>query len=393
MKILHTSDWHIGASLNQEKRYDEFEKVLNHLVQTLREKEIQTIIIAGDVFDSSLPTNRAAELYYSFLANAKTAGVKNIIITAGNHDSASFLEAPGHILQYLNVFISGQVDPENPDPCIIPLYEEKQKLSAVVCSVPYLREKDIRRLTSGEDIDAQETKRLEGIKKYYSDICARAKQLYPNAPLIVTGHFYADETNYYDAPDAVPVNTLGIDVDYFALGHLHSYQKVPGKLNAYYSGSLVQMRCNEKMENKKMLLLDTCDLQKEPEIIELPVFQKLEKISGSMEEIHNRLDELILSGEDVWIDVLNTGNFEANLQPLLASKCAGTTVKLISCDNSKINPALSQYRRNSVKLEEVTPKKIFERLLEGIAEEKRPELLGAFNEAVRSLEEDDANAE
>ena len=92
MKILHTSDWHLGAVFDSQKRYEEFDKVLEFLLKVIREEHIEAVIIAGDVFDSNLPSNRATEQYYDFLVASRDAGVKNVIVTAGNHDSASFLE-------------------------------------------------------------------------------------------------------------------------------------------------------------------------------------------------------------------------------------------------------------------------------------------------------------
>ena len=113
MKILHTSDWHLGASVGQEKRYDEFEKILSALTDIIKSEKVEAIIVAGDVFDSGLPSNRAMEMYYSFLAElSKNPDVKSIIITAGNHDSASFLEAPKALLKAFKIHIVGKVDPE-----------------------------------------------------------------------------------------------------------------------------------------------------------------------------------------------------------------------------------------------------------------------------------------
>ena len=89
MKILHTSDWHLGAVFDSRKRYDEFDKVLEFILKVIREEHIEAVIIAGDVFDSNLPSNRATEQYYNFLVSARDAGVKNLIVTAGNHDSAT----------------------------------------------------------------------------------------------------------------------------------------------------------------------------------------------------------------------------------------------------------------------------------------------------------------
>ena len=90
MKILHTADWHLGVALKAEKCFDEFDALLDHICEIIKDENIEAVIIAGDVFDSHLPSNRAAEQYYRFLLQAGKAGARDIIVTGGNHDSASY---------------------------------------------------------------------------------------------------------------------------------------------------------------------------------------------------------------------------------------------------------------------------------------------------------------
>ena len=99
MKILHTADLHLGCSLAAEKRFDEFDALLAHLCAVIKSENIEAVIIAGDVFDTHIPPNRAAEQYYRFLIEAGRAGAREIIITGGNHDSSAYLEAPKEVLK------------------------------------------------------------------------------------------------------------------------------------------------------------------------------------------------------------------------------------------------------------------------------------------------------
>ena len=394
MKILHTSDWHLGAMFHSQKRNEEFDKVLEWLLDIIKKENIEAIIIAGDIFDSNLPSNRATEQYYSFLAGARLAGVRSLIVTAGNHDSASFLEAPGEILKHLNVYVTGRISPLEPESVIIPLENSEGATAAVVCAVPYLRESDIRKAGSGEDIEVQENKRLEGILAYYQAVCARAEKLYPQIPVIVTGHFFADEANYYNSLQAVPVGKLPENISYLALGHLHAFQQIKSRINAWYSGSLLQMNFKEQPEVKKVLILDTDNLKEAPQAIQVPSFQRIETVSGSLKELKKKIKELQESGESVWLHAVNTGDFYAKLQSDLAELCSVGEVKLITCENSQANPALGQLQhRASEKLVEMTPRTVFERLLKDMTDEHRLELIGAFDEACRRLEEDDVNAE
>jgi exonuclease SbcD len=107
MKILHTSDWHIGRTLYGRKRYEEFEAFLTWLAETIQQNEIYALLVAGDVFDTSAPSNRAQELYYRFLCRVAASSCRHIVVVAGNHDSPSFLNAPNELLKALDVHVVG----------------------------------------------------------------------------------------------------------------------------------------------------------------------------------------------------------------------------------------------------------------------------------------------
>ena len=94
MKVLHTSDWHLGNVLHGRKRYDEYEQFLDWLVGCIRDEQIDVLLIAGDIFDTTAPSNRAQELYYHFLNRVAEIHGLQVVVTGGNHDSPSLLNAP-----------------------------------------------------------------------------------------------------------------------------------------------------------------------------------------------------------------------------------------------------------------------------------------------------------
>lgn len=110
MRLLHTSDWHLGKKLADRPRKEVFVQFLNWLLKVLKEEKIDLLLIAGDVFDGTMPSHEAQELYYEFLARAVKTGCRNIVVIAGNHDSASFLEAPEHLLKFLNIYVVGEAE-------------------------------------------------------------------------------------------------------------------------------------------------------------------------------------------------------------------------------------------------------------------------------------------
>ena len=107
MRILHTSDWHIGRTLYGRERYGEFDAFLDWLAVRAEEENIDVLLVAGDVFDNSTPGNHAQELYYRFLCRMAVSSNRHVVVTAGNHDSPSFLNAPRELLKCLNVHVVG----------------------------------------------------------------------------------------------------------------------------------------------------------------------------------------------------------------------------------------------------------------------------------------------
>ena len=107
MRVLHTSDWHIGRTLYGRQRYEEFEAFLDWLAVLVEEENIDVLLVAGDVFDNSTPGNHTQELYYRFLCRVAASSNRHVVVTAGNHDSPSFLNAPRELLKFLNVHVVG----------------------------------------------------------------------------------------------------------------------------------------------------------------------------------------------------------------------------------------------------------------------------------------------
>ena len=109
LTVLHTSDWHLGRRLYGKPRYTEFRAFLAWLLQAIREQAVDVLVVAGDVFDTTAPSNQAQNLYYDFLSQVCQTCCRHVIIVAGNHDSPSFLEAPKQLLKSFNIHIIGSM--------------------------------------------------------------------------------------------------------------------------------------------------------------------------------------------------------------------------------------------------------------------------------------------
>lgn len=272
LTLLHTSDWHLGRRLYGKPRYDEFKQFLDWQLQTLHEQKVDVLLIAGDIFDTTAPSNQAQNLYYDFLSQVCHTDCRHVIIVAGNHDSASFLEAPKQLLKAFNIHIIGSMT-DTPTDEVITLLDKSGQPELIVMAVPYLRDRDVRTVGHGERLDDKERKLAQGIKAHYAQIAdiAMAQQAQLQAkykrsiPIVATGHLFTvgGQTMEGDGVRDLYVGSLGSigaeifhpHIDYVALGHLHIPQAVGGQPHIRYAGSPIAMGFGESRQQKQVHLL------------------------------------------------------------------------------------------------------------------------------------------
>lgn len=272
LTLLHTSDWHLGRRLYGKPRYDEFKQFLDWQLQTLREQKVDVLLIAGDIFDTTAPSNQAQNLYYDFLSQVCHTDCRHVIIVAGNHDSASFLEAPKQLLKAFNIHIIGSMS-DTPTDEVITLSDKAGQAELIVMAVPYLRDRDVRTVGHGERLDDKERKLAQGIKAHYAQIAdiaiaqqAQLKAKYKRSiPIVATGHLFTvgGQTMEGDGVRDLYVGSLGSigaeifhpQIDYVALGHLHIPQAVGGQPHIRYAGSPIAMGFGESRQQKQVHLL------------------------------------------------------------------------------------------------------------------------------------------
>lgn len=418
MKILHTSDWHLGRSLYGRKRYAEFTLFLDWLYQTIEKESIDILLICGDIFDTSTPSNKAQELYYQFLSKISLSACKHIIIIAGNHDSPSFLEAPKNLLRALNIHVVGMTDTSSLEKEIIVL-KENNIPQAIICAVPYLRDKDIRIAEIGENIDQKNTKLIVSIQNHYAEITQIAEQKQTEiqetteikVPIIATGHLFAAGSItmsddgvrdlYVGSLIHIGADTFPNSLDYVALGHIHIAQCIGKNEYIRYSGSPIPMGFGERSHHKRVLLLDINNTEKntcEKHITEIivPCFQSLIRISGTLQEIKNQIEALKDTDNDAWLEIEYTGNeIVGNLREIFEEIILSTKIEILRIRNARITEQVLHATDAGEDLNDLNTSEVFQRCLDTfqVPTEERDLLNASYNEILQILHEKDTNAE
>ncbi|MDD4836460.1 MAG: exonuclease SbcCD subunit D C-terminal domain-containing protein [Dethiosulfovibrio sp.] len=408
IRLLHTSDWHLGRALYGKKRYDEFEAFTDWLATTVQEKGVHVLVVAGDVFDTTTPSNRSQELYYRFLCQVAGSTCRHVVVIGGNHDSPSFLDAPRELLKALEVHVVGKAA-ESPKDEVLVLKAEDGTPEMIVCAVPYLRDRDIRQVDPGETVQDKELKMAEGIKAHYQAVASQARSIREDLgidiPIVGTGHlFTAGGTtvegdgvrDLYEGSLAYVNSAIFLDsFDYTALGHLHVPQKVDGSEVVRYSGSPIPMGFGEAGQIKSLCLVDFNGKDPSVQLVDVPVFQRLERIKGDLEGILKRIYELSLSGSKIWLEIVYDGDeVIGDLRDRLENALSDDMEILRLKDSRVFRQALGmEFEGES--LEDLGEDDVFRRLLcaREVPEDQWQELTETYGEIVSSLFEQDLKAE
>lgn len=259
MKILTTSDWHIGNMFHGIDRQAEHSHFLEWLKTTIVEQQPDALLVAGDVFDNGNPSAAAQSLYYSFLADVThECPWLKIVVTAGNHDSAHRLEAPRALLMRQRVEVRGTVHRKwltddasedghwviDYDDLMIPLTSRDNEQQVLILAVPYLRS-DIM-------VDGSYSK---GVGLFFSELLSMARNRYPTMPIVMMAHMYASgadiakygsERIVVGGLEQVELADWQVRPDYLTCGHIHKRQHIWGTQWARYTGSVLPMSFAER---------------------------------------------------------------------------------------------------------------------------------------------------
>lgn len=289
MRLLHTSDWHLGHTLHDVPRDFEHEAFLGWLLETIGEQRVDALLVAGDIFDTANPSARAQAQYYRFLTEARRRyPALQVVVIGGNHDSADRLDAPTPLLDQLGIHVVGGLPRKadrqlDLDRLLVPLRGADGEVQAWVAAVPFLRPADLPPIPDTED------PLVEGVRAVYREVFEGARRRRtPGQAILGMGHLYMTGTALSELSErrilggnqhALPHDLFPEDVAYVALGHLHRPQAV-GRSEVRYSGSPIPLSlaeidyphqvCLVELEGEELRSVEALRVPRSVEMLRIP---------------------------------------------------------------------------------------------------------------------------
>jgi exonuclease SbcD len=416
MKILHTSDWHLGQSFFTKSRKNEHAAFLKWLLQQVEAHQIDAIIVAGDVFDTGTPPSYARELYHAFIGELQ--GMQcTLVVLGGNHDSVSVLNESKALLKHLNSHVIASTYGDLSEQ-VITLNDRNGQPSAVLCAVPFIRPRDVLVSEAGQSGTDKRQALGDAIKQHYGALYNEALSLRASIeekqgeegsknsaaiPIIATGHLTALGVSQSESVRDIYIGTLeGFDAkgfppaDYIALGHIHRPQKVAKTEHIRYSGSPIPLSFDELNTQKQVVLITFESESTTPTISTLPVprFQAMEVIKGDLKAIETAInksdaitlasqtddavsevdkalsefnkplsatDNAISSKDPVWLCIeVETEDYLTDLQQRIQGLLEGKNAEILQLKRKRKRKVNSLTEKQNVQLSELSVNDVFE---------------------------------
>lgn len=321
MRILHTSDWHLGQHFMGKSRQAEHQALIDWLLTQTEQHAVDAVLIAGDIFDTGSPPSYARELYSHLVVKLHHAGVA-LLLLGGNHDSVATLGESRSVLACLGTTVVADLGEPADHIVVLPERGSDGQAGCIVCAVPFIRPRDVLQSQAGQSAQDKQQSMQAAIQAYYQSVyeAGRARQaqlqlaLGRRVPLIATGHLTTVGASSNESVREIYVGSLEAfptaafpPVDYIALGHIHKPQKVGGLAHIRYSGSPIPLGFDEARQQKEVLLVDL-DATGLAGIKPLPVpqFQPLISVMGSLSALAGAITAAAAQGSTdapVWLEV------------------------------------------------------------------------------------------
>lgn len=408
MRIIHTSDWHLGQHFFTKSRATEHQAFLRWLIEQIKENQVDVLIVAGDIFDTGSPPSYARELYNRFVVELQPTNCQ-LVVLGGNHDSVSTLNESRGLLSYLNTTVISCAS-SNLDQQVIILKDRQNQPAALLCAIPFLRPRDLVTSQAGESGGQKQLALQEAIAAHYQALYQRAVELRTELdlplPIIATGHLTTVGVTTSDSVRDIYIGTLDAfpaqafpPADYIALGHIHRAQQVAKTEHIRYSGSPIALSFDELSKEKSVYLVEfTQQTLASVTPIFIPQFQPMQLIKGDLAQIEQQLTKFSdHQGLPVWLDIeVATQDYLTDIQRRIQALAAELPVEVVLLRRSKEQRNNSIERQEKETLNELSVTDVFERRLvleADLAEPRQERMRQMFNQVVEDITQGKDGAE
>ena len=376
MRIIHTSDWHLGQYFFTKSRAAEHQAFLSWLTGQVEQYQVDAIIVAGDIFDTTSPPSYARELYNQFIVRLQKTGCQ-LVILGGNHDSVATLNESRELLSYLNTQVIASVL-EQPQQQVIVLNNRQGDAAAILCAIPFIRTRDVVTSQAGQSSSEKHLALQQAIADHYQQIYQLAlnkRQEYAQPiPIIATGHLTTVGASTTDSVRDIYIGTLDAfpaqafpPADYIALGHIHRPQIVAKSEHIRYSGSPIALSFDEAGQEKSVVLVEFHQANLESiTLLTVPEFQPMRLIKGDIAQIEAELAAFsdYSAERPIWLDIeVISQHYLNDVQRHIQQLVEPLPVEVVLLRRSKDLTRQSIQRQARETLSELTVNEVFERRL------------------------------
>jgi exonuclease SbcD len=401
LRILHSSDWHLGQHFMGKTRQAEHQAFCAWLLEQVRTHQVDVLLIAGDVFDTGAPPSYAREQYYRLVVELRDAGCA-LVVLGGNHDSPAMLGESRSLLAQLGTQVVPGVGLDLAEQVLL-LNDRAGQPGAILCAIPFIRPRDVLASQAGQSAQDKQQSLQQAIAEHYQALyelaLGKREALGQALPIIATGHLTtvgasASESVreiYVGSLEAFPTSAFP-PADYIALGHIHRPQKVGGLEHIRYSGSPIALSFDEARQQKEVLLLEFAEsaLQSITPLA-VPVFQPMASLRGSLKELADAIAGIASQGtpeRPVWLEVqVSSDDYLSDLQSRINTLCEGHPVEVLRIRRERGNAAAGLASEARETLDELSVEDVFARRLqqETFEEEDARRLQGLYRQVLEAL--------
>lgn len=400
MRIIHTSDWHLGQHFYGKSRANEHQQFLDWLIEQSQQQQIDAIIVAGDIFDTGTPPSYAREMYFDFIAKLNKTNCQ-LVVLAGNHDSVAMLSESKQLLQQLSTRVISAAS-DNISEQVFVLNSLKTGQQAVVCAIPFIRPRDIVKSYAGQSAKEKQQSLQQAIAEHYQHLFEHAQCLSKpesdeksRLPIIATGHLTTVGASTSESVRDIYIGTLEAfpasefpDADYIALGHIHRPQKVTKSEHIRYCGSPIALSFDEVKWQKNIVIAEFSQGElANVELCNVPCFQpmaivktNLENLAQDITAVVNEQQEKAINDEElesanadtskevqekIWLDIeIESAEYLQDLTTRIEQLTETLPVEVLLVRRSKKARAKMPASEKKITLSELSVQEVFDARVE-----------------------------